>query len=420
MTRFRIIGETPLVGNVKISGAKNEALKAIALSLVIRNQFNISNAPQILDVLNQGRILKSTGSTVKYENDNIIIDTKTATNFDLTNTIAGKLRASIVFAGPLLARFKSVKLPYPGGCLIGARSIETHLDAFRQAGAKISEHKRIFSIKIDEFRDSTIILKEKSVTATENLIMYASAIPFETKIENCAIEPEIINLLKNLRKSGAQIEGIGTRSLTIKGSSSLQLKNYDIIPDRVEAGTFLCAMIASGGEGEISPYPTDQLDSFTRLVKSTGANFEVINNKAIVKKSHFPLKPFSLATGPFPEFPTDLQSPMSLLALRADGVSMIVENMFENRLGYINVLKKMGADTSLIDAKTAEINGPCDLSSANIESPDLRSGITLLLAATMSNGETFIDKAEVIDRGYEKVDEKLRTLGANIERVEHE
>ncbi len=417
MARFKIVGATPLAGNVKISGAKNEALKAVAASLVIRNELKITNAPQILDVINQGKILQSTGSKISYRNNEIVINTARANNFDLTSTIAGKLRASIVFAGPLLARFKSVKLPYPGGCLIGCRSIDTHLDAFKQIGAKISEHKRIFSINIDEFRDSNVVLKEKSVTATENIVMFASAVEVQTRIDNCAIEPEIIHLLKNLQKAGAQIEGIGTRTLTIKGSRKLKLETYEIVPDRIEAGTFVCAMIASGGEGEISPYPTDQLESFTRLVKSTGANFDITNNKAIIKKSRFPLKPFSLKTGPFPEFPTDLQSPMSLLALRAKGVSLFVETMFENRLSYLEVLRKMGADIKIIDKQTAEINGPCDLKSANIESLDLRSGITLLLAATMSIGETYIEKAEIIDRGYEKIDEKLKLLGANIERV---
>jgi UDP-N-acetylglucosamine 1-carboxyvinyltransferase len=418
MARFKIVGATPLVGNVKISGAKNEALKAVALSLNIKNKLKITNAPQILDVVNQGKILKSTGSIINICNNNeIIIDTTYANNFDLTDTIAGKLRASIVFAGPLLARFKSVKLPYPGGCLIGCRSIDTHLDAFRQIGAKISEHKRIFSINIDEFHDSNIILKEKSVTATENIVMFASAIAVKTKIDNCAIEPEIIHLLLNLQKAGAQIDGIGTRTLIIKGSQNLKLKTYEIITDRIEAGTFVCAMISSGGEGEVSPYPADQLESFTRLIKSTGANFDIIDNKAIIKQSRFPLKPFSLKTGPFPEFPTDLQSPMSLLALRAKGVSLFVETMFENRLSYLEILRKMGASIKIIDRQTAEINGPCKLRSANIESLDLRSGITLLLAATMSEGETFIEKAEIIDRGYEKIDEKLKLLGANIERI---
>lgn len=420
MARFKITGKRPLIGNVNINGAKNEALKVIALSLVVKNKFTITNVPRILDVTNQGKILKLTGANVVFRDDEIVIDSRDANNFDLTNTNAGKLRASIVFAGPLLARFRSVKLPYPGGCLIGARSIDTHLDAFRQIGAKISEHKRIFSIKIDEFRDTHVVLKEKSVTATENIIMFAVAVPFVTKIENCAIEPEIINLLKNLQSAGAEIQGIGTRTLVIKGTKNLKIQSYKIIPDRIEAGTFLCAMIASGGEGVISPYPSDQLDSFTRLVKSTGANFEIVDNKAIVGKTHFPLKPFSLQTGPFPEFPTDLQSPMSLLALRANGVSLFSETMFENRLAYLKVLKKMGANVNIIDDKTAEISGPCELTSTEIESPDLRSGMTLVLAAIMSDGETNIDKAEIIDRGYEAIDEKLRNLGADIERVKSE
>jgi UDP-N-acetylglucosamine 1-carboxyvinyltransferase len=420
MARFKILGKTPLIGDVRISGAKNEALKAIAVSLVIKNELKITNAPRILDVLNQGEILKTTGTRIAHRGNEITINSTRADNFDLTCTTAGKLRASIVFAGPLLARFKSVKLPYPGGCFIGARSIDTHLDAFRQVGAKISEAKKIFSIKLDEFRDSTVVLAEKSVTATENIVMFASAIPHKTIIENCAIEPEIISLLEHLQKAGAKIEGIGTRSLLIEGIENLKLKHYNIIPDRIEAGTFLCAMIASGGEGKISPYPADYLDSFTRLVKSTGAKFKIVDNEAFVEKSHFPLKPFSLKTGPFPEFPTDLQSPMSLLALRAKGVSLFNETMFENRLSYLKALKKMGADIKLINPKTAEISGPCELVSTEIESPDLRSGITLMLAAIMSDGETYIDKAEIIDRGYEKIDEKLKNLGANIERVENE
>lgn len=416
VARLKINGYTPLIGKVSISGAKNEALKVVPLSIIINGKIEISNVPDILDVANQTKILKSTGADVSYGVKTITVDTSAVSKSDITLTCAGKLRASIVFAGPLLARFSHVTLPYPGGCLIGARSIETHLDAFKQVGAKIVENKNVFSISIKQQKDSIVNLNEKSVTGTENIIMYAAGIEATTLITNCAIEPEITHLASNLEKAGCKISGIGTRELRIRGSKKLRLEKYEIMPDRIEAGTFMAAFVATSGEGEIYPYPANDLETFTRAVESTGAMIRIENNRAIIKKQPRGLKPFAIETAPYPGFPTDLQSPMSLLAARAKGVSLIRENMFENRLFYLKELEKMGLRVNLLDKQVAEISGPATFKPTTIESLDLRSGITLLVAAIMTEGETVIKNAEIIDRGYEDIETKLKNLGAKIER----
>lgn len=417
MARLKIYGKTKLCGRVKISGAKNEALKAIPLTVILKNKVRICNAPNIIDVVNQAKILESLGAKISFADNVISVDPTLITRHDITSTCAGKLRASIVFAGPLLARFGEVSLPYPGGCLIGARPIDTHLNAFRQVGAKIKENKDVFSICLANPTNSNVILQEKSVTATENIVLYAAGVPVKTKIENCAIEPEITDLLHQLVKAGCRIKGIGERSVEIIGSKDLSIDEFTVMPDRIEAGTFAAAFISTGGQGEISPFPAESLTSFLDILEDCGAKIKIKDDTAIVSGGG-KLKPFKISTAPYPDFPTDLQSPMSLIAACAEGESIIIENMFENRLFYLNELKKMGLKAEILDPHTAKINGGANLKPTTIESLDLRSGITLLIAAIMTEGTTIIENAQIIDRGYEKIEEKLKALGAKIERID--
>ncbi|MCX6809526.1 MAG: UDP-N-acetylglucosamine 1-carboxyvinyltransferase, partial [Candidatus Berkelbacteria bacterium] len=275
MASFEINGVTPLVGKVRISGSKNEALKLIPLSIVLKSKVKITNVPEITDVFSQIQIAKQLGVKTSFENGVLTLESSDVSDFDIKSKFAKKLRASIVFLGPLLARFKKVKCRYPGGCVIGSRSIETHTDAFKQLGAKVNQNQRNIEISLDVPKKCAVNLKEKSVSATENIFLYASAIESEITISNCAVEPEVIHLSKILEKAGAKFDWINDRKVTISGTTNLKLDEIEVISDRIEAGTFLIGLIATGGEGEISNFPAEYLDALISILKGCGAKFKV-------------------------------------------------------------------------------------------------------------------------------------------------
>jgi len=415
MSKFIIHGGAKLGGNVKISGAKNEVLKLIPLSILLDKPTTISNAPHILDVKRQLEIFKQLGGSFSFNGDKLILDGRNISKTKLDPETAGKLRASLVYMGPLLARFGSVSLPTPGGCQIGSRPIDAHIDSFCQLGAKISNEKECIKIELSKPCQNKVNLSKTSVSATENILLYCSAINQTTTITNCAIEPEIVELEKKLVKAGADISGIGAKKITVTGCKRLSIDTIEVMSDRIEAATFVVAFLSVGGEGTVSPYPKDNLKAFNNLLKKIGADVEIKKSVAYVKSG--PIKPFRISTSPHPGFPTDLQSPISLLAARANGTSVIEERVWENRLMYIEQLKKMGLKAKLINAQKVEITGPAQLKATKIVSLDLRSGITMLLAGLMADGKTVLDEAEIIDRGYENIEKKLRLIGAKIERV---
>jgi UDP-N-acetylglucosamine 1-carboxyvinyltransferase len=416
MTSFEIIGSKKLSGHVKISGAKNEALKLIPLSLILQEKVKISNVPRIADIFAQLSIIKDLGAKVKFVGNNLTIDTTYVSSSNIKSDAANKLRASIVYLGPLVARFGEVSCPLPGGCLIGARSIDTHKDAFSQLGAEIKETDCSIKIKLSKLKQNHVRLKEQSVSATENMLLFAAAKTEKITIENCAIEPEIMHLIGLLNKAGAKIQKKDERVFEIIGSDKLKISAAEVIPDRIEAGSYTVAILATGGEGKISPFPASALGSFLEVLKDAGANFKIKGDQIQIFKTEV-FKPFTIRTAPYPGFPTDLQSPISLIASRANGVSTIEETMFENRLVYLKELQKMGLKVNFLSSQKAEIYGPATLKSHNIHSLDLRSGMTLLIAALMAQGKTIIAQAENIDRGYEDVVGKLRSLGAQIKRI---
>jgi len=416
MASFEIIGGNKLSGSVKISGAKNEALKLIPLSLILRGPINLSNVPRIADIFAQLSIIKDLGAKVRFIGNNLTIDATSVSNPDIKSDAASKLRASIVYLGPLLARFGRVSCPQPGGCLIGSRPIDIHKDAFSQLGAEIQETDGLIKMKLSKLKRNHIYLKEQSVTATENILLFAAANREKITIENCAIEPEIMHLISLLNKAGAKIQKKDERVFEIIGSDKLKISAAQVIPDRIEAGSYVIAILATGGEGKISPFPVSALGSFLEVLESAGANFKIEGDQARVFKTDV-FKPFKVKTAPYPGFPTDLQSPISLIASRANGVSTIEETMFENRLAYLKELQKMGLKVNFLSNHKAEIYGPATLKSHNINSLDLRSGMTLLIAALMAQGKTIVAQAENIDRGYEDVVGKLRSLGAQIKRI---
>lgn len=416
MANFEITGRTKLNGTLHVSGAKNEVLKLIPLSVLIEGDFEIKNAPNISDVASQIEIFKALGGKSEREGSILKLNSQYLENKALPINLSSKLRASIVFAGPLLSRFKTASIPCPGGCVIGDRSIETHLDAFRQAGVSVQKQEDAYILNTEkESGEFEITLREKSVTATENIILYLCKGILEAKISNYASEPEIIHLIETINSAGGKISVINENEIFIKGVQSLKLEEATAIPDRIEAGTFVIAFVATGGEGVVSPYPSRYLEAFTQKLTRCGVNIKIQNNDAIITRSD-DIRPFNIITAPYPGFPTDLQSPMSLIACLADGVSHINESMFNNRLGYLRELEAMGAAISIINNNEADIKGPAYLRPGIIESLDLRSGITLLLAAMMCDGKSILKNAEIIDRGYENIEEKLNSAGANIIR----
>jgi UDP-N-acetylglucosamine 1-carboxyvinyltransferase len=415
MAIFEIEGGIPLKGTVSISGAKNEALKLIAFAVSLNGKVICRNVPDISDIKSQLKIFEKLGGTYYFENNILELDSTEIKSFKVDRDIGCKLRASIVFMGPLLARFKYADIPFPGGCVIGARPIDTHLDAFRQLGARIDETDQYVKLSLDKITNNVVNLTEQSVSATENVLLFASSVVEEIVINNCAIEPEIIDLIEKLNSAGASITKLSERSFKVVGSIDLNLSECCVISDRIEAGSYLIAFIATGGEGRINNFPAKQLASFMDIINSLGARTEVDGSDLLVYPSP-ELKPFEISTAPYPGFATDLQSPMALIASIANGKSTINELMFENRLGYIDELKKMGLNATIQNKHKAIITGPSKLNATEIESLDLRSGMTILIAALMAEGKSRIMKAELIDRGYEKVVEKLSALGARITR----
>lgn len=419
MAIFEIVGKTSLNGHVNISGAKNEALKLIPLAILLGGDFQMKNVPAISDVVTQSEIFKALGGRADFESGILSLNSSGISSFKIPDELSAKLRASIVYAGPLLAKFGRAEFSCPGGCVIGARSIETHLDVFAQAGVKIEQEDGYFSLDAREVKDKqlNIELSEKSVTATENIILFLCLGSNHAKIKNVAVEPEVMHLIKVINDAGGNISIENDNVLVVSGVQELSLDVAEVIPDRIEAGTFAIAIAATGGEGTVDPYPAEYLESFTQKLIESGVDITIDGSRAIIKKSSN-LRPIQIETAPYPGFPTDLQSPMSLVAAVADGKSFIKESMFDNRLGYLKELESMGLRVSILNEHEAEIEGPTEFKPKVIDSLDLRSGITVLIAATMSQGKSILKKAEIVDRGYEKIETKLNSLGAKIKRSE--
>jgi len=420
MSFFVINGKKVLSGDVEVSGAKNEVLKLIPLSLILSGPITIENAPRILDVVKQLELLRLLGGTYEFEGSSLTINAQEISNFTLNRDLSTELRASIVYTGALLSRFKRANIFCPGGCAIGLRSINSHLEAFKQCGVEISlEQNGSYYLEAKKTEgEVSVELAEKSVTATENLILYLAKSSLVATISNFAREPEVMDLVRIINEAGGKILENSDQTLTIEGVEDLSIDSAKVLPDRIEAGTFALAIAVTGGSGTVSPYPQDGLEIFTKTLQNCGVNIKVNDNVAHIEKTEKTIRPFEIETAPYPGFPTDLQSPMSLLAAIAGGSSIIKEKMFDNRLGYIKQLEKMGLKVKFNNPNEVEITGPSSLQAADMESPDLRSGITLLIASLMAEGESIIKKAQIIDRGYERIEQKLNDLGAQIVRRE--
>jgi UDP-N-acetylglucosamine 1-carboxyvinyltransferase len=416
MEQFVINGPTHLNGTVKISGSKNAALPIVASTLLLKGKTTLKNVPAIKDVEAIINLINDLGASTKFENNILEIDTTKIKNEDPDPNLVRHLRASILLIAPLLIKNKQVSIPHPGGCLIGSRPIDVHLAGLTKMGAKIEEGTIDYVLKAESLA-SAELTADFSVTGTENLVMAAVLTKGETKINLAASEPHVQDLCNFLVKAGAKIEGIGTHNLIINGVAELLGVEYEIIPDQIEAGTFAIAAAASKGHVVIDGFIKEHQESLLSKFEKAGVNFTHLNKDSLEIKPSHSLKPINIRTEIYPGFPTDLQAPMAVLATQANGTSEIYETIFEGRLGYINELSKMGASCITRDAHQATITGPTPLFGTRITSFDLRAGATLIIAALIAQGESRLDQIEIIDRGYEDIEEKFRGIGADIRRV---
>ncbi len=419
MSKFIIEGGHSLHGEVMVSGAKNAALPILAATLLTNDNCTVTNVPDIADIRTLLDILNSLGSKIIDFSDNkVIIDNSEVDGRDPDFVKIRKIRASILILGPLLSRFKKVKVTHPGGCHIGARPIDVHLKAFEALGAKVTSDDQFYYIEAEELIGNKIVLDELSVTGTENAIMAAVLARGNSEIHLAAAEPGVVNLIDSLNKMGAKITGAGSHILYIEGVNKLVGADLDIIPDRIEAGTLAIAAAVMHGDVLINGYVHDHLNIFTKKLQDANVVFKLIDKDKIHILKTTNIKPVNIRTDIYPGFPTDLQAPFAVLMTQALGNSKIFETMYDGRLNYLKELSKMGAMANILDPHRAIISGPSVLYGKEIDSLDLRAGATLILAALAAQGTSTITRAELIDRGYEDIDKKLKSLGANIEKVE--
>lgn len=416
--KFLIKGGFPLSGQVEISGSKNETGAILAATLLAENECQIENLPLVSDILDQIEILKRMGAKIEWlESKKIRINPAKVDPAKIPAELFEKIRISVLLIGPLLAKFRKFKIPHPGGDKIGLRPISVHLEAFKDLGVKIEEKNGFYYFQAPKnLERKTVVLKEFSVTATENLMMLTALYPQKTRIEIAAAEPHVQKLGKFLEKMGAKIEGLGTHSLWIEGRKKLWAKDFSISPDPIETGTFLIAIAISGGEGRIKNVNPEDLIFFLEKMKEIGINFEVLPEEILVKPSK-KFWPTNIQVLPHPGFPTDLQPQTSVLLTQAQGKSLIHEPLYENRFQHLYELRKMGADIEITDPHRALIFGKTKLIGNKINSSDIRSGASLIIAGLIAQGQSIVENISQIERGYEKIEEKLKKLGAKIKRI---
>ncbi|MGB9743329.1 MAG: UDP-N-acetylglucosamine 1-carboxyvinyltransferase [Minisyncoccales bacterium] len=416
--KFIIKGGQKLQGEVEIAGYKNSAGAILAGALLSSEETLIDNLPQTSDILNQLEILKQMGSQIEWLGPHKIkIKAKDLDLKKIPDEIFEKIRLSILLIGPLLARFKTIKIPHPGGDRIGLRPIVTHLAALKSLGIKTEAENSYYHLtRPDNFQTKKIVLKEFSVTATEILMMLAAANEGVTKIELAATEPQVQDLGNLLKKMGAEIEGLGTHTLIIKGKKSLKGAEFKICPDLLEVGTFLIAFALTQGRGKIKNVNPEHLTMFLEKMKEIGVNFEIRSNEILINPATG-FRATKIQILPYPGFPTDLQPQTSVILTQAQGKSLIHEPLYENRFQHLQELRKLGADIEIADPHRALIFGPTELKGSKVNVSDIRSGAALVLAGLIAKNTTVIENISQIDRGYENLDEKLKKLGAQIERI---
>ncbi len=416
MGKFVIEGGKSLKGEVQVGGAKNSVLKLMAASLLAETPSVIRNVPKIRDVFIMKEVLEHLGAFVDFQDHELFIK-PSINNFETPYELVSLMRASIIVLGPLVGRFGKARVARPGGCNIGRRKINLHLKGLSQLGVEIRLDRGYIEATAKKIKGGRVFLEFPSVGATENLIMAAVLAKGETVvIDNAAREPEIVDLCNFLQSMGADIEGVGESILVIRGVDCLSGVEYSAIPDRIEAGTFLLAGAITGGEVYVSNANPGHLELFLMKLEEAGLEIEK-KEKGILVRSKGYTNSIDVATFPYPGFPTDLQPQIVALLSLAEGISVVTENIFENRFLYVDELNRLGANIE-VKSNRAIINGVKELYGAPTMAPDLRGGAALILASLAARGSSEVLNVTHIDRGYESIEEKLRRLGAQIERVE--
>jgi len=422
-THFLIKGGKRLRGTIDVYGSKNAALPIIASTLLTKEPCIISNVPRVTDVHLMIDALNEMGAKILWKGwREVVVENQNIDPRKLNRDIVKKMRASILFCGPLVARFGEVRnMHYPGGCSIGSRPIDVHLRAFTDLGADVTRGKKNFSIyaKNRVNHPTTVILDEFSVTATENILIFASALPVKTIIKIAATEPHVSDLAKFLSRMGAKVRGAGTSHISVRGTTALTGARHRIISDYIEAGTFMLMALAAGGEVCIKNAPIEHLDLVIKKLITSGANIACDYKKksVLVKQSNQHLVLKKVQTMLYPGIPTDLQSAFGVFATRTFGETLIHEPLYEKRLECLNDLTKMGARIKILDPHRAIVWGPTHLTGAEVSGYDLRSTAALIIAGLSAKGTTAVYGAEYAERGYENLEGRLRMLGADIKRV---
>ena len=418
MDKLLITGKNELKGEIFASGAKNSALPVLAASLLAESPMKVSNLPHLNDVTTMIELLGSMGIDIMLNEDmDVYVDASSIKNLNARYELVKTMRASILVLGPLLAKFHKAKVALPGGCAIGSRPVNLHIDAMRTMGANISLEGGYINAKSDgRLKGNTINFDPVSVTATENVLMAASLAEGETIINNAAKEPEVVDLADCLIKMGAQIKGQGTDKIVIQGVETLEGCDFSVMPDRVETATYLTAVAMTGGDIKIKGTRPNSVDSVVSKLREAGALITSGQDWISLKMEINRPKATSLSTGPYPSFPTDMQAQFIALNSIANGTATVTENVFENRFMHVQEIARMGGKISL-KGNTAIIEGTKDLVGAPVMATDLRASASLVLAGLVAKGTTQIDRIYHIDRGYERIEEKLNILGADIERI---
>jgi len=416
--KFLIKGGNKLSGKVNISGYKNSAGAALAATLLTEETSIIGNLPLVSDVHNQLKILEEIGAEVEWIGDNKVKINPANINPDhIPAEVFRKMRISVLLIGPLLARFNEIKVPHPGGDRIGLRPIWAHIKGLKALGVEVEEKDGFYHFKSPkDIKGRKVILKEFSVSATENLLMLSALGKGETTIKTAAAEPQVQDLCHQLQKMGVSIEGIGNHTLKIKGTDKLKGVEYDIYPDPLVGGTYILAFALTEGKGEVVNVVPEHLTMFLDKLKEIGVDLEIKENSVKINPSK-DFKAADVQVLPYPGFPTDLQPQTSVLLTQAEGKSVVHDPLYENRFQHLHELKKLGADIEIADPHRALIFGKTPLVGTEISALDIRSGAALILAGLIAEGQTLIKDISHIDRGYEKIEEKLRNIGAEIKRI---
>lgn len=418
MDYLKIQGIDSLNGTIKISGAKNASLPLIAMTILAKNKLNISNLPNVVDIKTLLKLLSNLGSVCEFNEHHVSVDTSSINETRATYDIVKTMRASILVLGPILSRFGHCEVSLPGGCAIGQRPIDLHLKALEQMGAEIDINAGYVEAKAPNgLQGCEIIFDKITVTGTANIVMAAALAHGETIIINAAREPEVVQLCEILDASGVKIEGIGTSVLKIQGTGGelIDIKDFTIIPDRIEAGTYLCAGAITNSELTLTDVEPNHLDAVIGKLEEMGFNFTITQDTITIHPAN-EIKPVKIITQEYPAFPTDMQAQFMALATQANGTSIIEERLFENRFMHVSELQRMGAEIDL-NGHIATVNGKTALSGTDVMATDLRASSALVLAGLIATGDTNIHRIYHLDRGYESLEEKLQEAGAKVQRL---